>query len=117
MRPPKRFKGRFRRFAEDQRQIEEASQRWEEVYEAAIVEKLEWDRAYWIIRLGESEFAFTGYERYVAALGEAWGAGLAPDHGPGPVRGADLPDVAPSLRGVDIELTSQGSRGLDPETR
>ncbi len=34
-------------------------------------------------------------------------AGAVPDHGPGPVLGSDLPEVAPSLRGVDIDARSQ----------
>ena len=34
-------------------------------------------------------------------------AGTVPDHGAGPVLGIDLPEVAPSLRGVDIDARSQ----------
>ena len=64
------------------------------------------DRRYSIVRLGSTEFAFSDYELYVSALNLAWAAGFVPDHGPSSVPGFDLPDVAPSLRGVDVDITS-----------
>ena len=105
---------RARRFSEEARRRHEAEERWRETYPPEIIEKLRWDQRYSILRIGESEFAFSDHDRYVAALRAAWDAGLAPDHGPGSVRASDLPDVAPSLRGVDVDITSHDSPWLEP---
>lgn len=110
---PRRPKGSGR-FGDEQQRRQEAEERWREVYETEIVEKLRWDRRYSIVRIGGSEFAFSDHDRYVAALRAAWAAGLVPDHGPGRVLGSDLPDVAPSLRGVDVDISSYDSLGLGP---
>jgi hypothetical protein len=106
-----------RRFGEGRWQ-QVAEQRWQQAgYPLEVVERLRWDRRYSIIRIGESDFAFSGYDGYIAALSAAWEAGFVPHHGPSRVRGIDLPEVASSLRGVDIDLTSKDSPGLSPETR
>jgi hypothetical protein len=106
-----------RRFGAERRQ-QAAVERWLEAgYPPEVVERLRWDRRYSIIRVGESEFAFSDYDGYVAALDAAWAAGFVPDHGPSRVRGIDLPDVVRSLRGVDIDLAATDSPGLSPETR
>lgn len=100
---------------DDERRLrKEAEERWRETYEPEVAEKLRWDQRYSILRIGGSEYAFTDYDRYVAALRAAWAAGLVPDHGPSSVPGIDLPDVAPSLRGVDVDTTSHDSPEREP---
>jgi hypothetical protein len=99
----------------DESDAEEAEARWRAAYEPDVAETLEVDRRYSIIRLGSTELAFSEYELYVSALNGAWAAGFIPDHGPSSVPGCDLPDVAPSLRGADVDITSHLSPGLDRE--
>ena len=77
----------------------------------SLFEMLRADRRYSIVRIGAAEFAFSDYDLYVSALNLAWAAGYVPDHGPGSVPGSDLPDVAPSLRGVDVDISSHLSLG------
>ena len=104
-----------RRFGEERRRLHEAQERWQKAgYAAEVIDKLEWDKRYSIIELGESQYAFSTYEGYVEALRAAWEAGLVPDHGPGAVQGVDLPDVAPRLRSVDVELHLQDVPGREP---
>jgi hypothetical protein len=106
-----------RRFGKE-RSKQHAERRWREAgYPREVTERLRWDRRYSVIWVGESAYAFSDHEGYVAALGAAWAAGFVPRHGPSFVSGIDLPDVAPSLRGVDIDLTSKDSPGLSPEIR
>jgi hypothetical protein len=100
---------------DDERCRLEAESRWRDVYEPELVAKLRWDGRYSIVRIGGDEFAFSDHDLYVAALRAAWDAGLVPDHGPGLVPGIDLPDVAPSLRDVDMDSTSNDSSGRGGE--
>lgn len=97
-----------RKATDDERRTLEAEERWRRSgYEQGIVERLRWDRRYSIVRIRGAAYAFSEYDSFVAALKAAWEAGAVPDHGPGSVRGIDLPDVAPSLSGVDIDLRSR----------
>jgi hypothetical protein len=106
---------RARRFSDDRRHRYEAEERWREAYGPELAEKLQFDRRYAIIRIGDAEFAFSDYDRYLAALRTAWDAGLVPDHGPSSIPGSELPDVAPRLRDVDVDITSHGP--LERDTR
>ncbi len=94
----------------------EAEQQWRQIYDPEVVERLRWDRQYWLVRIGGSEFAFSSFDGYVAALKDVWAAGLIPDHAPGPVRGIDLPAAAPRLSAIDDELTPLLAHGPEPET-
>jgi hypothetical protein len=96
--------------------IEEAHRRLREIYGAEIASRVRPDVRYSIIRIGESEFAFSDYDGYVAALRAAWAAGLVPDHGPSSVLGIDLPAVAPGLRDVDPDPAACGSPDPDAES-
>lgn len=112
--PP--YRRRTFRFGEDRRRAHEAKERWEDAgYSPELIARLRWDRRYAIVRIGDAEFAFSDHERYVAALRRAWTAGLVPNHGPSSVLGIDLPDAAPSLRGVDLDFAPRGlGMGSDP---
>jgi hypothetical protein len=99
----------------EQRRIDEAVRRLREAYGPEIAARLRPDGRYSIVRIGDSEYAFSDYDAYVAALRAAWTAGLVPDHGPGQVLGTDLPEVAPGLNGVDPDLASTGSPDVDAE--
>jgi hypothetical protein len=95
------------RFGDERERRREASERWREAgYPSQVVEKLDWKRRYSIIRIGASEFAFSRHDAYVAGLQAAWAARIVPEHGPSSIMGIDLPEVARSLRGVDIDLSS-----------
>jgi hypothetical protein len=102
-----------RRFGKERRAIHEAEERWKKAgYSPSVIEKLDWDWRYSIVELGEDQYALSSYENYVATLRTAWELGYVPVHGPGAVRGIDLPSVAPRLRGGDVEeLHLQDSLG------
>jgi len=78
-------------------------EQWTQAYGAPVAEQLHPERSYTLIRVGSVEFAYTSYERYLRALGQAWGAGFVPDPLPSAC-GRDLPTVAPNLLGVDSDL-------------
>jgi hypothetical protein len=88
-------------------------ERWRAIYDPEVAEMLHVNCRYSIVRLGSTEFAFSDYGLYVSALKLAWAAGFIPDHGPSSVPGADLPEVAPSLRGADVDITSHLSADLE----
>ena len=96
------------RFSDERRRAHEAEERWREAgYGDAVIEKLEWDRRYSVLRVAGLELAYSDYKRFTAALAAAWDAGYVPGPGHSSVCGVDLPDVAPSLSGVDVDLASQ----------
>jgi hypothetical protein len=99
---------------EEPRRLRAAEERWAKAYGEQVAKKLEWDRRYVIVRIGSSEFAFSDYDRYVAALRDAWAAGFVPEHGPNLVRGADLPDAAPALRGVNAGIAPNDTPAEEP---
>ena len=82
--------------------------RWVAAYGPLLAAQLEPSRRYSILRIGTAEFAYTRYDQYVQALGQAWAVGFVPEPRPSAL-GSDLPDAAPGLRGVDSDLC-----GLDP---
>ena len=77
-------------------------------YGAFLARQIEPDRSYSLIRLAESDFAYTHYCQYTRALGDLWAAGLVPETG-APVAGRALPGAAPRLRGVDSDLADFSS--------
>lgn len=78
-------------------------QRWAATYGVEIARRLEPDRRYSLVRVGDAVYAFTSYERYVAALKHEWRAGLVPEPLPS-ARGSRLLEVAPKLRAIDPDL-------------
>ncbi len=96
------------RFSDDRRHAKDAEERWRDAgYAPELIEKLRWDRCYTLLRIGDVEFAYSDYLGFRSALRAVWDAGYVPAPGHGSVRGADLPDVAPSLSGLDVDLSSQ----------
>lgn len=91
-------------------------ERWVDRYGALVAELLDPDCRYSLLRIGSAEFAYTTYDAYVRALGEAWSAGLVP-WPLGAVTGAQLLDVAPDLRGVDLDLTNLQASDVEPSSR
>jgi hypothetical protein len=75
-------------------------ERWTARYGARIAAQLEPDRRYSLVKVGGTEYAFTSYDRYVAALKHVWSAELVPEPRPSAL-GSELLEVAPDLRGVD----------------
>lgn len=73
-------------------------------YGQLLASQLEPSRRYSIVRIGMAEFAYTRYNQLVEALGQAWALGFVPESRPS-VLGRDLPDAAPELRGIDVDLT------------
>jgi hypothetical protein len=57
---------------------------------------------YSVVRVGEADFAFSDHDRFVAALGYVWDAGLVPEPRPS-VTHPELRTM-PNLRGVDVDL-------------
>ena len=96
------------RFTDERRRAAEAEERWRDAgYATEVIDRLHWDRRYSVLKIGELELAYSDYRGFVAALHAAWDAGYVPAAGHSSVRGADLPDAAPSLSGVDVDLSSQ----------
>lgn len=100
----------------DERRREAAEARWREAgYSRAVMDALVPDIAYSVVHIDGIQFAFSDYDGFVAALKAAWRAGFTPDHGPGSVLGADLPEVAPSLEAVNsVEYVETWLRERDP---
>jgi hypothetical protein len=91
--------------------------KWLELYDPLVVEQLKPEERYSIVRVGGVQYAFTSYEAHVRALHQVWAAGLIPSSGPAAVRGADLPDFAPELKGVDVDLTDIQSADVGQRRR
>jgi hypothetical protein len=83
--------------------VTQLRERWIARYGAGIAAQLEPDRRYSLVKVGAAEYAFTSYERYVAALKHVWSAELVPEPLPSVV-GSELLEVAPNLRAVDPDL-------------
>jgi hypothetical protein len=86
--------------ATDDRQLRD---RWRAVYGPDVADALDGDTRYSLVRVGEVDYAFSDYHAYVRALGQIWAAGLVADNCTGAL-GTELLDVAPNLRGVDLDL-------------
>jgi hypothetical protein len=78
-------------------------ERWAARYGPQLAAQLEPDRRYSLLRVGAAEYAFTDYDRYVAALKHVWSEDQVPEPRPSTL-GSDLLDVAPDLRGLDPVL-------------
>jgi hypothetical protein len=87
---------------------------WIARYGGLVAAQLHPDRRYSLVRVGRVEFAYTTYDRHVAALKQVWAAGLVPEPLPS-VHGAGMLDVAPNLQGVDSDLSEL--RAGDTERR
>jgi hypothetical protein len=60
------------------------------------------DHRYALLRIGTVEFAYTTWDRYLRAMGQAWAAGFVPD--PLPSRmGRDISCRPASLGGIDVD--------------
>jgi hypothetical protein len=68
-----------------------------------IARRLEPDRRYSLVRVGDAEYAFTSYDRYVAALKHVWREGQIPEALPS-ATGSRLLEIAPNLRAIDPDL-------------
>jgi hypothetical protein len=79
------------------------NERWANSYGSLVSTQLRSDTRYALIRVGEVEFAYADFDRYLRALGQAWEAGLVPEPLP-TTKGSELTAVAPNLRGVDLDL-------------
>jgi hypothetical protein len=89
---------------------------WIDHYGALVAGQLRAECRYSLIRIGAAEFAYTTYDAYVHALGQAWRAGFVP-HPLGAVTGDRLLEIAPNLRGVDADLTSLQASDVERSSR
>ena len=90
-------------------------ERWAELYSPLVAEQLRATKRYTLVRVGAAEFAYTDFDRYLRALGQAWEAGFAPETIP-TAMGRDLVEAAPNLRGVDLDLTDLSAADIQPST-
>jgi len=91
-------------------------ERWIDHYGAVLAGQLYPECRYSLIRIGAAEFAYTSYDAYVRALGQAWRAGLVP-HALGAVTGEKLLEIAPNLRGVNTDLTRLQASDVERSSR
>jgi hypothetical protein len=91
-------------------------ERWADLYSPLVAEQLRSSRRYTLVRIGSAEFAYTDFDRYLRALGQAWEAGFAPETIP-TAMGRELVRVAPNLRGVDLDLTDLSLADVMPSAR
>jgi hypothetical protein len=91
-------------------------ERWIDRYGPVLAEQLQPDQRYSLVRLGAVEFAYTTYDGYVRALGQAWSAGFVPQP-LGLVEGSRLLEVAPNLRAVDADLSDLQPSDVERSSR
>jgi hypothetical protein len=91
-------------------------ERWIDHYGPLLAGQLHPECRYSVVRIGTAEFAYTSYNAYVRALGQAWRAGFIP-HPLGAVAGERLLEIAPNLRGVDADLTSLQASDVERSSR
>lgn len=72
-------------------------------YEPLVAAQVDPDRRYALMRVGNVEYAYGDYDAYIRGMGQAWAAGLVPEPLPS-TPGSRLPEVAPRLMGVDVDL-------------
>jgi len=83
--------------------VAQLRERWTERYGARLAAQLEPDRRYSLLKVGAAEYAFTSYDRYVAALKHVWSGDQVPEPRPSVV-GSELLEVAPNLLDIDPDL-------------
>lgn len=77
-----------------------------------MTKQIEAERRYSLVKVGALELAYSTYEGYVRALGEAWDAGFLPEP-LGSAMGSQLVEAAPNLVAVDAEFSDvQASNSL-----
>jgi hypothetical protein len=91
-------------------------ERWIDRYGPVLAEQLQPDQRYSLVRLGAVEFAYTTYDGYVRALGQAWSAGFVPQP-LGLVEGSKLLEVAPNLRALDADLSDLQPSDVERSSR
>jgi hypothetical protein len=84
-----------------------------ELYGPFIAAKLRPERVYALMRIGSVDFAYSGGDRFLRALGQTWAAGFSPQPLPSAL-GRDLPSVTRRLWGVDREFVDAAAAGLAP---
>jgi hypothetical protein len=85
---------------------------WIARYGPDVAARLEPDRRYSLVKVGAAEYAFTTYDRYVAALKRVWSAEQVPEPRPSAL-GSELIEVAPNLRAIDPDLDDLPAAGVD----
>jgi hypothetical protein len=70
---------------------------------------------YSVLRVGDADFAYGDHDRFVAALGQAWDAGLVPE--PRPSATAAELRTMPKLRGIDVDLSDLTAADVARERR
>ena len=78
-------------------------ERLDDAYGPLLSRQVDPGSRYSVVRVSDVELAYTDYALHVAALSDAWDAGLVPS-GAASTSGRDLPDEAPGLRGVDCDF-------------
>jgi hypothetical protein len=89
---------------------------WIARYGPGVAAGLEPDRRYSLVKVGAAEYAFTSYDRYVAALKHVWNADQVPEPRPSAL-GSELIEVAPNLRAIDPDLDDLSAAGRDDRSR
>jgi hypothetical protein len=89
---------------------------WLDSYGPVIAAQLDADLRYTLIEVGRSQFAFTDQRHYLRALGRAWDAGFVPKPLPSAL-GRELPQAAPQLSGVDVDLSDLRPADAEPKRR
>jgi hypothetical protein len=87
-------------------------ERWIAQYGAGVAARLEPDRRYSLVEVGATQYAFTSYDRYVAALKHVWSADQVPEPRPSAL-GSELIEVAPNLCALDPDLDDLRAAGVD----
>jgi hypothetical protein len=102
--------------ADDAGREREARRAWTEAYGLPLADRLEVERRYALVRVGDAEYAFSDYDRYMHAMSAVWAAGLVPEPLPSTL-GADLPAAAPRLRELDPDLADMTAADVQRERR
>jgi hypothetical protein len=89
-------------------EIGELRARWIDRYGPYVAAQLEADRRYSLVRVAQTEFAYTTYDLYTRALAQLWDSGLVPEPLPS-TKGSELLDVAPNLQAVDLDPDELGT--------
>jgi hypothetical protein len=84
--------------------------RWFETYGPILAERLQANLRYSLVPLADGDLAaYSQYQPCLRALAHLWEAGSVPGKLVS-VRGEQLPDAAPDLRAVDLDVREPGDR-------